>query len=74
MLAHGRLLYDAEQRVSFWSQWRLEEMTMAEMLRARSKALYAIQVAFNMHSKLMELSAGGIFPITVPPPLPARPT
>jgi hypothetical protein len=73
MLAHGRLLYDSEARISFWSVWKSNEMSMADMQAARAKAIYAMKVTRHIQWKLMVNAVGGIFPITAPPPLPGRP-
>jgi hypothetical protein len=73
MLAHGQVLRDSEGRVSFWSQWKLKEMSIPDMIAVRPKALYAGKVTQQIRFRLTKRAIGGIWPMTPPPTLPDRP-
>ncbi|MBH5397379.1 hypothetical protein HZZ13_06185 [Bradyrhizobium sp. CNPSo 4010] len=73
MLAHGRVLQDENGAPSFWSHWKLKEMTVPEVTGVMPRLIYAGKVTRHIHWKLMNRSNGGIFPMTPLPPLPGRP-
>lgn len=71
MIAHGILLYDEKNEISFWSQSRRKELPLLTVMGAEKWANYGLHVSFHAYQHLHPSPFDG--EVKLPKPLPDRP-